>query len=150
VDASARAAGRIRVVIGGARSGVRPAASIPPKPVALPPRTAAQRQDAGVAAAAARLELLRPLLVSIDTRADVPEGSLRDALREFAAIKQTLASLRTSEAQDALMKVCVLGTAAAEARIEAQQHGDATRRWTAASAAAGALVTLDRAPTARR
>lgn len=162
VDASARAAGRIRVLLGGrAASDVLPAASmppnpsgpvspksgesVPPKPAERPPtQTAVQRQSRVLAAAAARLELLRPLLVSIDTRADVPEPSLRSARDEFAAIQRTLTGLRTSEAQDALIKVCVLGATAVEARMEAQPRGDAAHAWNAASAAAGALMTLDR------
>jgi len=163
VDARARAAGRIRVLLGGrAASDVRPAASVPPNPPgsvlgkpdesvpstpAERPTTqpAAQRRSVALVAAAARLERLRPLLVSIDTRADVPEPSLHAALDEFAAIQHTLTGLRTSEVQDALVKVCVLGTTAVEARIDAQQRGEPGPAWTAASAAAGALMTLDRA-----
>jgi hypothetical protein len=163
VDASARAAGRIRVLLGGrAASDVRPAASVPPNPpvsvlrkpdesvpptpAERPPTLAArQRSSPALAAAAARLEVLRPLLTSIDTRADVPEPSLRAALAEFAAIQHTLTGLRASEVQDALVKVCVLGTTAVEARIDAQLRGEPGPAWTAASAAAGALMTLDRA-----
>jgi len=147
VDVRERAAGRIRVVLdSSALPDVPSGTGVAPKPAERPSsRNAAERAKFAVLDATARLEHLRPLLASIDSRVDVPEESLRDGISEFAAIKQMLTSVRSSEAQDALIKVCVLGTRAAEARIDAQQHADAASAWNAASAAAGALMMLDRA-----
>jgi hypothetical protein len=147
VDARQRAAGRIRVVLDSRAPGdgfVANAAA--PKPsVRRSAQTAVERANAAMLVAAAQLERLRPLLVSVDARIDVPEESLHAAVSEFAAIRQILTALRASEAQDALIKVCVLGATAAGARIDAQQHADVARAWNAASAAAGALMMLDRA-----
>ena len=146
VDGRERAAGRIRVVLGAAGPPDVPTpAAAARKP---PPRRSAriaEAQNATLVSAAGRLERLRPVLASIDARTDVPEPSLREAIAEFATVRKVLTALRTSETQDALVKVCVLGTTAAAARIDAQAHADAARAWNAASAAAGALMMLDRA-----
>jgi hypothetical protein len=147
VDVRERAAGRIRVLLGSSvLPDVPTGAGVAPKPAERPPsRNAAERAKLAVHDASARLEHLRPLLASIDSRVDVPEESLRDGISEFAAIKQMLTSVRPNDAQDVLIKVCVLGTRAAEARVDAQQHADAASAWNAASAAAGALMMLERA-----
>ena len=153
VDVSQRSSGRIRVVVGdrlAADVRTPSSADTPPVPRATPTRPARPienaRANAPLAAAAAQLERLRPLLTSIDARNDVPEASLRDALNELAALRQILANTRASEAQDVLLKACVLATAAVDARIDAQQRADSARAWNAASAAAGALMMLDRVP----
>jgi len=128
LDARERERGLVKVMVGPALA-----------------QAAAERDGAVVLDALGQLERLRPLLAAIDSRTDMPEVSLRAAIGEFDAIRRTLAPIRSGGAQEALMKVCALATAAATARIEAQQHADPARAWNAASAAAGALILLDRA-----
>jgi hypothetical protein len=95
--------------------------------------------------ALAQLERLRPVLSSIDSRTEIPGESLRAAVAEFDAIKLSLSPIQSGTMQEQLMKIVVLGRMAATTRLEAQLRGDASRAWNAASAAAGALMMLDRA-----
>lgn len=157
VDAEEREEGRIKIVIGIAPPPGTPApvkASVsPPAPVkapASPPAPSpaedvAGRDRAVALAALEQLERMRPLLSSIDSRADMPEATLRAAITEFESLRQMVAPLRPQPSQEALTKVCVLGMTAAAARILAQNNADPSRAWNAASAAAGALIMLDRA-----
>jgi hypothetical protein len=96
-----------------------------------------------------RLERLRPLLVALDALGALPEEELRAATGEFGAIRRALAAIeppRTLAATHELLRdVCVLGAAAAAARVAPAAPDDSTRAWNAAAAAAGALMLLDRA-----
>ena len=131
LDASRREHGRVAVILDRA-----PGRS---------PRLPAGRDEAGVVAALAQLGRLRPLLSAIDSRIDVPEESLRAMLLEFDTIGQTLSVSRSDPSLEGLKTLCVLAKTAAAMRLDAQQHGDPAAAWNAASAAAGALILLDRA-----
>jgi hypothetical protein len=96
-----------------------------------------------------RLERLRPLLVSLDGLAALPDEQLKTAAQEFEAIRQALAAIvppRTLAATHGLFRdLCVLGAASAAARVALAAPDDSTRAWNAAAAAAGAIMLLDRA-----
>ena len=140
VDASQREQGRITVFLN------RTATPRVPRRAARDVVAAAvERDTASLRNALAQLEKLRPVLSAIDARLDMPEPSLRAALDEFNGIRLSLDSLRAGTAREDLVKVCMLGVAAVTTRLEAPENTDPSRAWNAASAAAGALITLDRA-----
>jgi hypothetical protein len=99
--------------------------------------------------AAFLLERLRPLLVSLDALAAVPEEQLNSASQEFESIRQALAAIvppRTLTATHELFRnLCVLGATSAAARVAPAAPDNSTRAWNAAAAAAGAIMFLDRA-----
>jgi hypothetical protein len=96
-----------------------------------------------------RLERLRPLLVSLDALAALPGEQLKAAVEEFGSIRQALATIvppqTLAATHELLCEVCVLGAASAAARVAPAAPDDSTRAWNAASAAAGAIMLLDRA-----
>jgi hypothetical protein len=96
----------------------------------------------------ARLEKMRPLLVSIDTRGEQPGVSLQVAMSELDSIAKALASIRPSQRMapihDRLQQSCSLASRAVRARMESMVQGSSDVAWTGASAAAGALLLLDR------
>lgn len=132
LDVSQRNQGRVVIVITPGTSGV------------LQPAAAA-RDNAIALAALGQLERVRPLLSAIDSRTEMPEASLRGAMGELETVRLSLVSIRSDRSREALTKICMLGTSAITLRLEAQQSGDANSAWNAASAAAGALIMLDRA-----
>lgn len=149
VDGRERGAGRVRVVLGRSSGEGEPRHASGAQSH-LPDK--AERDKAVALAALMRLERLRPVLSSIDSRADVPEDVLRSAIGEFDAIRQTLSVGKWTDPDEpsvsshqSLAKVCELGGTAATARLDAQRRGDGSLAWNAASAAAGALILLDRA-----
>jgi hypothetical protein len=96
----------------------------------------------------ARLEKMRPLLVSIDTRSEQPGVSLQVAMSELDSIAKALAGIRPSRRlapiHDRLQQSCSLASRAVRARMESMVQGSSDVAWTGASAAAGALLLLDR------
>jgi hypothetical protein len=96
-----------------------------------------------------RLERMRPMLVSLDALADLPDKQLRAAAEEFDVIWRALGTVvppRTVTATHELFRdVCVLGAASATARLAPGVPDDSTRAWNAAAAAAGAIMLLERA-----
>jgi hypothetical protein len=96
----------------------------------------------------ARLEKMRPLLVSIDTRREEPGVSLQVAMSELDSIAKALAGIRPSRRMapihDRLQQSCNLASQAVRARMESMVQGSSDVAWTGASAAAGALLLLDR------
>lgn len=145
LEAARRQLGELTVIVGDAP--VSTAGGAKERPAAVSPADA--RQRAATLAALEQLERLKPVLVSIDTRAALPEEILRTTGGEFEAIRVTLSALRPprelAPTHEVLVTVCVLGTRAVETRLEAQQRADDASTWNAASAAAGALILLDRA-----
>ena len=152
IDAAARAQGRLVVVLGA--SG-----SVPPAPSprgslagssapARRPAGSAEAYAAQISAAVERLQALRPVLVSIDRRAGVPDDLMK-AAAEFDAIGRTLNATKPPASREAthglLVRVCALGARSARTLQESSQSGDTAGQWNAASAAAGALILLDRA-----
>ena len=151
LDATERDRGRVRVTLGPTQANlpapVRPAEM----PKAARPATSTAGPDRTVALGALeQLERFRALLSAIDARSDIPEPALTSAIGEFENIKQMLTSRPPDKAEEILVKICVLGANAASTRIGAQQDNDPGRAWNAASAAAGALIMLDRAASELR
>jgi hypothetical protein len=171
IDAAGRAQGRLVVVLGGAGTAVLappkpipapapavrkepPAPALPPAPVARPPRrprespAQAEAYAAQVSGLIERLRILRPILVAIDQYTDVP-GDLTAATTEFEAIGQMLTAMKPPASREAatglLVRACVLGARAARMRRDTPQRGDTVDQMNASSAAAGALILLDRA-----
>jgi hypothetical protein len=87
--------------------------------------------------------------VAIDKQVDQPAVNLQGAIDELGAVGRALTAVRPprsmAEAHDQLLQSCTLATQAARARIEFTAGGNAMVGWNAASAAAGALLLLDRA-----
>jgi hypothetical protein len=169
IDAADRAQGRLLVVLGGAESAqpARPAASPPraapranvpaPSPrVPLAGSSARARGPGGneqayaaqLSALVQRLQALRPVLVSIDRFTDVPDD-LTSAAAEFDAIGQILAAIKPPASREAthglLVRVCGLGARSVRTLEESTRKGDVAGQRNASSAAAGALILLDRA-----
>ena len=110
----------------------------------LPRTDVAETQYAArVTASLARLQALRPLLEAIDRRADTGAENLDAAVREFDDVANVLTAIRPPAARASthalLLRTCTMGSRAARVRQSAPSS------WEAASAAAGALMMLDRA-----
>jgi hypothetical protein len=169
IDATARAQGRLIVVLGAAGSAsvatpnAAPAPAggaktpvVPRAPLAKPPRrpretpARAEAYAAEVSAVIERLRTLRPVLVAIDRRSQAP-GELAEAATEFDAIGQMLTAMKPPRLREAtnglLVRACVLGARASRMWQDSRQTGDTAAQMNAASAAAGALLLLDRAIT---
>lgn len=170
VDTSARAQGRLVVVLSGSgrEPGVQPPAIQPPaiqppaverrsvQPAVPPPAAAAPRPpsaDDGYAVlirtSMDRLLALRPMLVSIDRRDAKPDGEFAAAAGEFDALARIFDAIKPPPSRQAthelLVRACALGARATRLGQDAIRTGDMASSWTAASAAAGALLMLDRA-----
>jgi len=113
-----------------------------------PPPPASSSYVKTVTALVARFEQQRPLLMSIDTRGEQAAVSLQVAANEINSIVRSLGEIRPSRAlaptHDRLLQACTLAVQAIQARMEAVAAGNPTLEWNAASAAAGALLLLDR------
>lgn len=142
-----------------ARSSRRAAPVTSPDPLRTPrlaPRstgrgTSAARAEAYAAQLSAlvdRLQALRPVLESIDRRTEVT-ADLNAAAAEFDAVGRILMAIKPTAGREAthalLQRACALGARASRTLQDAAKAGDATGEWNAASAAAGALLLLDRA-----
>ncbi len=140
----------------------RPAPAAPPPSAAPPPPKEPTRrtETSGRAASAraylqqvtplvARLDKLRPVLVAIDTQTEQNAVSLQSAAQELGTIAEELTELRApgplSAAHDQLLQSCSLALQAVKGRMEFTTAGNTAIAWNAASAAAGALMLMDRA-----
>jgi len=107
------------------------------------------RYLAQISSALDRLEQLRPLLASLDALKSVSGVELKAAAGEFQSIRQALVAIEppwTLKATHELFcTVCALGALSATTRLEAAARGDVAGAWNAASAAASAIMLLDRA-----
>ncbi len=170
IDAAGRAQGRLVVILGdpGGARGPAPKRTLAAAPAPAvrtetpnpsPPTDRARRRPreaparaeayaAQVAAVIERLRILRPILVAIDQHTEVP-GDLTAALTEFEAIGQMLTAMKPPGSREAanglLVRACVLGARASRMRRDTAQRGDTVDQMNASSAAAGALILLDRA-----
>jgi hypothetical protein len=104
-----------------------------------------------ISAVLVRLHAQRPVLASIDRRADVAPGDLEAAAIELEAIGRLLASVKPPASGESthalLMRACALAARSSRMRQDSVRTNDAALGWNAASAAAGALMMLDRANT---
>ena len=95
-----------------------------------------------------RLRRLRPLLTEIDRREPKPPAGLQAARTELSAVIRVLSGVRPPEAlqpaHDVLLRAASLSMMAATLRADAGTRADPTAIRNAGSAAAGALLLLDR------
>ncbi len=137
----------------------------PPSPAARtaappPPRTSArrpapppardlERYRSDVDGVLYRLRMQQPLLEALESSEPQAADRMQAAVNEFERLKEELAeakppdSLRTHH--ELLLQVSRLGATAARLKIESLQSGDPAVQRNAASAAAGAVLMLDRA-----
>jgi hypothetical protein len=130
-------------------AAVRPALPAPDAPVATKRRPDDMRQFVErVSPLLERLEASRPMLAAIDSRSSIPADRLDAALAEIDRVREELGRIRPPKtgiaAHDLLRSACGLS---ATALSLVRKSSDGTVPWEAASAAAGALILLDRART---
>lgn len=135
------------------RPAERPASVEPPPPIATSGTPSARRtgdkyrQQLGEILDKARL--LRPVLSGIDRSTTQKPDVLEQAAVEFTEFRRALAGIKPPDAlrptYDMLVRACTLGTMASRLRADAERTGDAAALRNAASAAAGALLLIDRA-----
>ena len=140
----------------GRGSGAEPAKPKVPsraprlRPNAIREPSAAQVEayTAQISALVTRLQGLRPLLLAIDRRGEITTD-LNAAAAEFEEIGRILTAIKPIPARvgthGLLLQACALGARAARTLQDATGSRDAAGEWNAASAAAGALILLDRA-----
>ena len=172
IDASARTQGRVVLIIGGSQARTPTAASphsafgiagasrgsrggrTEQSPATPPPsrgRTdpAQSQYDTRVAAVLVRIHALKPLLEAIDRRVETLSGDLAGAAKEFDDLAQLLSGLKPPSARATahalLLRTCTLGARAVRLRQTVGAGQDANATWDAASAAAGALLMLEKA-----
>jgi hypothetical protein len=113
------------------------------------PAKNAERYMTQASDALGRLDRLRPLLASLDDQAVITDESLRAGAEEFDAVRRALGTVEPppplKSAHELLRTACLLGALSATTRLEASRTRDARGAPTAASAAAGSLLLLDRA-----
>jgi hypothetical protein len=102
-----------------------------------------------VSAGLVRLHALRPLLESIDRQSESLSGNLDAAVNEFDAIAKLLGAIKPprsrADTHALLQRTCTMGTRAVRLRQDGARSNDPAAALNAASAAAGALMMLDRA-----
>jgi hypothetical protein len=95
-----------------------------------------------------RLIDLRPLLLSIDRRSAISADSLKLAVEEFRDIRAEVLALDVPRplraTHDMLLRACALALQAATTRLDAVRTSNTDTEWNAASAAAGAIMLIDR------
>jgi hypothetical protein len=143
LDTSARLAGRIVVVL-----GEEPAAA----PGSASPTGRTRDVEAYLSRVSTILSRLHALRPAIDAGGEgaAPADDVGDvAADELESLGRTLESMTVpgsvATTHDLLMRTCALGSRALRLRGEARATGDAAVARNAASAAAGALILLDRA-----
>jgi hypothetical protein len=108
-----------------------------------------ERYRQQVSGALDRLRMQQPLLKSLDANEDQAVERVQMAVDEFERLKQELAAVKppaTLRAQHSmLVQSSTLAVMAASLRLEWMRTGDVTTKRNASSAAAGAILLLDRA-----
>ena len=93
-----------------------------------------------------RLDAVRPVLASIDSRSAIASERAGTAAAEIAVLRNLFAAIQPplamASAHDMLMNACSLASTALS--LASASEGSAVP-WNAASAAAGALILIDRA-----
>lgn len=96
-----------------------------------------------------RLRLQQPLLRTLESLEDVGPNRMENAIEEFDNLRQELSAITPPETlqpqHDLLTQVTRLGMTAARLRFESLTSRDHDIARNAASAAAGAILMLDRA-----
>jgi hypothetical protein len=118
-------------------------------PTAAPPSKDVERYRSSVSPLLLRLRMQQPLLESLGSlEAQVP-SVLQSAIEEFDNVRQELSAVRPPETlkqqHELLMQATRLGMTAARLSVESIKPRDSAVVRNAASAAAGAILMLDRA-----
>jgi AMIN domain len=96
-----------------------------------------------------RLRMQEPLLKSLDGNEDQPAERVQMAIDEFERLKQEFSAVKPPDTlrvqHGMLLQSSTLAVMAATLRLEWMRTGDATTKRNASSAAAGAILLLDRA-----
>lgn len=154
IDASGRKAGRVVVLLGSSTTAavVAPASpAVMRERPAFPSRrpAAADAYDAKAATVLGRLQELRPVLAAIDRREDKPAADLASIASDLDALGSTFGAMKPPPPRETkhalILRACAFAARAARLREESARTGDAALIWTAASAAAGALLMIDSA-----
>jgi hypothetical protein len=164
IDVSGRTQGRVVVIIGAPPApqpraanpvtvAQKPTSSAMPEARSQPPAARQPSEESQyavrVSTALVRLHALKPLLEAIDRRADSVPGDLNAASNEFDDVAKLLTAIKPPPARTSthalLIRTCTLGSRAARLRQSNGASQDAASGWEAASAAAGALLMLERA-----
>jgi hypothetical protein len=129
-------------------AGTLRTARLRPNAAREPSAAQVEAYTAQIAALVSRLQGLRPLLLAIDRREEITTD-LNAAAAEFDAIGRILTAIKPIPSRAGthgmLLQACVLGSRATRTLQDATRSRDAAEEWNAASAAAGALILLDRA-----
>lgn len=150
IDDSARETGRIAVVVGGPANAAAAAAA--PRPAGQGAggaiSHAADRYRAAATPALERMQALRPLVSAMAAAGDAgPDAAT--AAAELEGLARTLRGLKPPPAlattHDLLLRFCALAGRAARLRSDPAAAADPASARNASSAAAGALIVLDRA-----
>ncbi len=96
-----------------------------------------------------RLRMQQPLLKSLDANEDQAGERVQMAVDEFERLKQELSALKPPDTlrvqHGMLVQSSTLAVMAATLRLESMRTGDATTKRNARSAAAGAILLMERA-----
>lgn len=96
-----------------------------------------------------RLHALRPLLESIDRQVDPLPGNPDAAVGEFESVAKLLDGIKAPRGRETahalLQRACTMGARAVRMRQDGARANDSAAMLNAASAAAGALMMMDRA-----
>lgn len=158
IDTSGQAGGRVTVMLSGRASAmlgdvasqpVRPAEAAAARPTEPARPRDADRYVAQVSAVLTRLHRARATVATIASAGGLTAGELQALASELDENTQLLRTVKAPASlatpHDLLMRFCALGGRAARLRLDAGASADSGAVQNAASAAAGALIVLDRA-----
>jgi hypothetical protein len=118
-------------------------------PVPPPPAKDVERYRTQIGSVLRRLRMQQPLLESMESLEEQVPARMQTAMEEFENLRQELSAVKPPESlrtqHDLLMQTTRLGTTAARLRYESTKSSDRAVVRNAASAAAGAILMLDRA-----
>jgi hypothetical protein len=143
IDSSGRQSGRVVVVLGDeANEGV----AVPERPAR---RTDADGYLSRISPFLARLHALRRVVGAVDGPVGALDPDAAAAADELDSLGRALAAVTApaslATTRDLLMRYCALGSRAIRMRDDSAATGDTAAARNAGSAAAGALIVLDRA-----
>ena len=140
------------------RSAPPAAAPVPPSPSPRPPYRVVgppplprdiEKYKSAAGSTIDRLRLQQPLIESVDSPSAMDEDRLQLALNELDRIQKELSAIEPPESvrnqHDLFVQAARLGFMALTLRIETAKSPDPSAARNAAAAAAGAILTLDRA-----
>ena len=157
IDSSTSQQGRVTVSLEATRdpinatqpSGARGTTAATTQAAKPAPATGESAYAVRISAPLVRLHALRPLLESIDRQANPLTDNLDAAAGEFEAIGKILGGIKAPRSRERahalLQRTCTMGVRAIRVRQDGARTNDPGATLNAASAAAGALLMLDRA-----